>query len=124
MSGLREWVVMLRARSSIRLRGDPHVVIDASPQSTGPVTAVRLRNSYTAVDGNLLVTGLFVEARGQAVDSEAAVETLAGWASPYLQIMATVGHGAVDEPTDLVVYAPPLAGEPGRFVDRRSCGPR
>src|SRR5882672_12158478 len=96
----REWVLMLRARSTIRLRGDPHIVINSGPDSTGPLLAVRLRNSFSRVEDRLLVTGLFVEARGKAESPESAVERLVGWALPYLQVIATAANGAVDGPSD------------------------
>lgn len=121
----REWVVMLRAKSTIRLRDDPHVVINPAPGSTGPVLGVRVRNAFSKVDDDrLLVIGLFVEARGTAASPDSAVEQLTGWALSHLQVIATAGNGAIDEPADLVVYAPPAAKRPGRFLERRSCGPQ
>jgi hypothetical protein len=119
----REWVVMLRARSTIRLRGDPRVVINPESSSTGPVLGVRIRNSFSNItDDRLLVTGLFVEARGIAAGPDSAVGRLTGWALPHFQVIATAGNGAVDEPVDMVVYAPPVDKRPGRFLERRSCG--
>jgi len=125
MADVCEWVVMLRARSTIRLRDDPRVVINPEPSSTGPVLGVRIRNSYSKVDDDrLLVTGLFVEVRGMAASPDSAVEQLAGWALPHFQVIATAGNGAIDEPADMVVYAPPVGERPGRFLERRSCGPK
>src|SRR5205807_7328343 len=72
----REWVLMLRARSTIRLRGDPHIVINSGPDSTGPLLAVRVRNSFSKVEDRLVVTGLFIEARGKSESPESAVERL------------------------------------------------
>jgi len=125
LSDEREWVVMLRARSTIRLRDDPHVVINPGPDSTGPVLGVRVRNAFSKVnDERLLVIGLFVEARGTATSPDSAVEQLAGWALSHLQVITTAGNGAIDEPADLVVYAPPTHERSGRFLERRSCGPK
>jgi hypothetical protein len=123
VSDEREWVVMLHARSTIRLRDDPHVVINPDSSSTGPVLGVRIRNTFSKItDDRLLVTGLFVEARGMAAGPDSAVGRLTGWALPLFQVIATAGNGAVDEPVDMVVHAPPVGKRPGRFLERRSCG--
>lgn len=118
---MREWVVLLQARSTIRLRDDHVVHVEAGPASTAPILDIRVRNSLSKIDDRLLVTGLFVAGRGLAGSAEAAVPLLASRATPYLHIIATAANGAIDEPKDLLAYAPPTASERGAFVDRRSC---
>jgi hypothetical protein len=120
---MREWVVILQARSTVRLKDDEILHIEASPQSTVPLVGIRLRNRLSNLDGKVLVTGLIAEARGMAEDATGAVAFLAPHAAPYLQLAATGANGAVDEPKGLLVYAPPSADDLGRFLEQRPCSP-
>jgi hypothetical protein len=120
---MREWVVMVHARSAVRLVGDERVEVVASPESTVLLTAIRLRNAFADVGGKVIVTGLLAEARGTAEDASAAVESLTRHAAPYLQVAATAANAAVDETDRLLVYAPPTDDDVGRFVEQRPCSP-
>src|SRR5215212_7470099 len=119
---MREWIVMLRARSSVRLTGKDILNIEARPASTEPVVAVRLRNAFAEVDGRLIFTGLIAEAGGLAEEPADAVALLSPLAAPHLQVVATAANAAVDEPSRMLIYAPPTADEPGRFLEQRSVG--
>jgi hypothetical protein len=119
---MREWIVMLRARSSVRLTGKDILNIEARPASTEPVVAVRLRNAFAEVDGRLIFTGLIAEARGLAEEPADAVALLSPLAAPHLQVVATAANAAVDEPSRMLIYAPPTGDEPGRFLEQRSVG--
>src|SRR5690348_7906449 len=72
----REWVVLMHARSAVRLRGDAIVAIAADEQSTAPVTALRLRNGFFQLDGRLVFKGLIVEGRGRARAADEALALL------------------------------------------------
>jgi hypothetical protein len=65
--------------------------------------------------------GAFVaEAAGEFDGAEQAVAVLGNLATPYFQVMATVTNAAVEEPEDLIAYAPPLDGQDsGEFVIQR-----
>ena len=120
---MRDWVVMLHARSSARLTGDERVQVNASTASTAPVKAVRVRNAFSPFDGKLVFTGLIGEAWGSAHEPEDAVEKLASLAGSYLQAAALGANACVDTPTRLLVYGPPTAERVGRFVEQRPCDP-
>jgi hypothetical protein len=121
---MRDWVVALHARSTIRLKGEEVLEIKATPASTIPLKALRLRNAYSKVYGKLIVTGLIAEGLGQAEDAGAAVEFLAPLAAPFLQVAATAANGSVDETDRLLVYAPATDHEVGRFLEQRPCSPQ
>ena len=48
---MRDWVVALHARSTIRLKGEEVPEIRAIPASTIPLKALRLRNAFSKVSG-------------------------------------------------------------------------
>src|SRR5689334_15412290 len=104
----REWIVMLHARSSVRLRGDAIVYVNAAEDSTAPVNTVRLRNAFFKPNestNKLAFKGLIAEARGLAHTAEEAVALLAPRAAPLLHVAATAANASVDEPEHLLVYA-------------------
>jgi len=114
---------MLRARSSARLKGDSILAVMAGPGSNPSIKGIRVRNAFSKPDGELLVTGLFVEAWGVAESPDEAVALLAQRAAPYLQLVAVAANASVDEPEDLLVYAPPTSDVVGQFLEQKPCSP-
>src|SRR4051794_3362618 len=94
----------------------------AGPAGPELVFAVLWRNAFAEVGGGLIFRGLIAEPRGLAKDPADAVALLSPLAAPHLQVVATAANAAVDEPSRMLIYAPPTADEPGRFLEQRSVG--
>jgi len=107
----RLWIVSLLARSAAVIADNKLLNIVASPESTVPVVAIRLRNqvclSTDEPAGPTFVGGLVAEAAGVLADATSAVDLLANLASPYFQAVALAVNAAVDEAQDVFAFAPP-----------------
>jgi hypothetical protein len=84
---------------------------------------VRLRNgrSWASDDHRdgapTYVAACVAEATGSFV-TEQAVAVLANLANPYFQVLAVITNAAVEDPEDLVAYAPPVdPKDSGEFFD-------
>jgi hypothetical protein len=122
----RTWIVELSAKAGFRFDGREQITVVASPESTIPVHGVRLRNgiawgSDDHSEGAPTYVGSFVaEAAGRFASKEEAVAVLGNLASPYFQVLAVISNAAVDEPEDIVAYAPPAGpDDTGEFVVQR-----
>lgn len=125
----RIWIVSLQARSAAVIADDKILNILATPESTVPVAAVRIRNQRCLSDDDLtgptFVGALVAEAAGEFADPEEAAALLANLASPYFQATALAANAAVDDPQDLFAFAPPRdAKDVGEYVVQRMCHPR
>lgn len=122
----RTWIVQLVAKAGFRFGEYEQLTIVAAADSTSPVHGIRLRDHRVwASDDHgegapTFVSGLVIEAAGDFASKEEAVAVLANLASPYFQVLALIANAAVEEPEDLVAYAPPLdASDVGEFIIQR-----
>ena len=123
---------MLESKAGFRLEGDQNITVVATDDSELPVAGVRLRNKQTWApesvrreDAQTFVGAIVVEAAGRFATAEDAVAVLANLANPYLQVLAVIANAAVEEPEDLMVYAPPeVADGEGEFLVQRHSQPR
>lgn len=121
----RTWIVTIACRAAFRFSENQRISLQASPQTTVPLTAIRLRNEncWATADhsnGAPQFVGAFVaEAAGDFSTAEEAVSFLANFASPYFQVIALIANAGVDEPEDLVAYAVPFGNQKGEFVVQR-----
>lgn len=119
----RLWVVTIRATSSIRLKDDTILYVQAGPDSSLPVRGVRLRNWRS--EGQDGAMGLLAQAAGEYASAEAAVATLANLASPYLQLAAIAANATISEPFEVMASAPPrMPTDTGTFVVERPIQPQ
>lgn len=122
--GKRMWVVNLRLRSAARFEGDKNIHVIASPQSTASVCGLKIRNmKYNSVGEGTYVSGLVFEAAGELVGSRQAASVLANFASSYIQVAALAANAAFSDDFEMIIYAPPTEGLPGRFHTQKSCLP-
>jgi hypothetical protein len=118
----RTWIVVVTVRSAVRLKEDKLLNIIATPESTVPLSSVRIRNHVVmSTDKKPFVNGLTVEAAGSFNNKEDAVATLGNIAMSYFHIVALAANSAIDEEVSLLVYAPPLAEEEGEFASQHHC---
>ena len=89
----REWIVMLTARSSVRLRGDAIVgATDRLGDTSAPF--LRLRNAFFKSTHGPTFKGFIAEARGLATDPDSALG-LSNRAMPLLQVAALAANACV-----------------------------
>jgi hypothetical protein len=118
----RTWIVAVTVKSAVRLKEDKPLNIIATPESTVPLSSVRIRNHVVMnTDNKPFVNGLTVEAAGSFNNKEDAVATLGNIALSYFHIVALAANSAIDEQVNLLVYAPPSAGEEGKFASQHPC---
>ncbi len=117
--GPRPWVVTVRVRSAVVLEGNTSLSLLSGPDTTTPVAGVKIRNHLIKVPDGHYIHGLIVEAAGEATGSEAAVSLLANLASPYIHVVALAGNAVAGPEMELLSYAPPYEGKPGRFHTQR-----
>jgi hypothetical protein len=122
----RTWIVELSAKAGLRFEDDQQVTIVAGADSTIPVHGVRLRNgrSWASDDHRdgapTYVAACVAEATGSFVTEQEAVAVLANLANPYFQVLAVITNAAVEDPEDLVAYAPPVdPKDSGEFLIQR-----
>ena len=103
----------LWAKAGFCLEDNQQIAVVAGPDSTGPMHGVRLRNGISWASSNhskdaaTFIGGFVAEAAGTFASKVDAVSFLSTQASPYFQILAVVANAGVEEPEDLVAYAPP-----------------
>ncbi len=117
--GPRPWVVTLRVRSAVVLENNAALNMLSSLGTTIPVAGVKIRNHLMNVPDGQYIHGLIAEAAGVATGSEQAVSLLANLASPYIQVVALAGNAVAGPEMELLAYAPPHDGKPGRFHTQR-----
>lgn len=122
----RTWIVELSAKAGFRFEDDEQVTIVAGSDSTIPVHGVRLRNGRAwASDDHrdgapTYVAACVAEATGSFAGDEEAVAVLVNLANPYFQVLAVITNAAVEDPEDLLAYAPPAdSNDSGEFVIQR-----
>lgn len=122
----RTWIVQLTAKAAVRFDANGHLTIVAGPASTLTVHGVRLRNHKCwatqdhSVGAPSFIGGFVAEAAGEFANKDEAVSVLANLANPYFQVMALIANAAIEEPEDLLAYAPPVdRDDTGEFVVQR-----
>jgi hypothetical protein len=121
----RTWIVTISCRAAFRFDENQRISLRASPQTTVPLTGVRLRNEncWATQDhsptGPQFVGAFVAEAAGDFATAEDAVDFLANFATPYFHVMALITNAGVNEPEDLVAYAVPCIETKGEFVIQR-----
>jgi hypothetical protein len=62
----------------------------------------------------------WVDTAGRFADRSEAVAFLANQAAPFFQVLAVIANAGVEEPEDLLAYAPPIhPDDTGEFVVQR-----
>jgi hypothetical protein len=122
----RTWIVELSAKAGFCFEEKQQITIVAALDSTAPVHGVRLRNGVCWVssdhsdDAPTFIGSFIAEAAGSFPTKDQAVSFLGNQASPYFQVLAVIANAGVEEPEDLVAYAPPLTpDDEGEFVVQR-----
>ena len=121
----KTWIVSLHTRSAVRIADNTIISILATPESTIPVSLVRIRNQIARTtgdpDGPKFAGALVAEAAGDFESADEAASVLGNLASPYFQAAAVAANAAVDDPQDMLIFSPPGSDKnSGEFVVQRA----